>query len=60
MRFLLGLGLGYAIGLIIAPATGEDTRRAIRERADEFGRQKAREVGQHAGEMAYEKIKQQL
>ena len=53
MRFLLGLGLGYIIGLLIAPASGEEFRRELGERADEYGREKAREIGQRAGEKAY-------
>jgi gas vesicle protein len=56
MRFLLGLGIGYALGLIIAPASGDETRRAIVEKADEFGREKAKELGQRMGETAYERI----
>jgi len=41
MRFLLGLGLGYMIGLLIAPASGQEFRRELAERADEYGREKA-------------------
>jgi gas vesicle protein len=60
MRFLLGLGLGYIIGLLIAPASGEEFRRELAERADEYGREKAREIGQRAGEKVYEELKQRL
>ena len=60
MRFVLGLGVGYAIGMLIAPASGEETRRQLAERADEYGREKAREIGQRVGEQTYEKIKQRL
>lgn len=60
MRFLLGLGLGYIIGLLIAPASGEEFRRELGERADEYGREKAREIGQRAGEKAYEELKQRM
>jgi len=60
MRFLLGLGLGYIIGLLIAPASGEEFRRELAERADEYGREKAQEIGQRAGEKAYEELKQRM
>ena len=60
MRFLLGLGLGYMIGLLIAPASGEEFRRELAERADDLAREKAREIGQRAGEHAYDKLKQAL
>lgn len=60
MRFLLGLGLGYMIGLLIAPASGEEFRRELAERADEYGREKAREMGERAGEKVYEKMRQRI
>ena len=60
MRFFLGMGLGYAIGLMLAPASGRETRRRVAASADQYGREKAREIGQRAGEKAYEEIKQQL
>jgi gas vesicle protein len=60
MRFLLGLGLGYIVGLLIAPASGEEFRRELAERADAYGREKAGEIGQRAGEKAYEELKQRL
>ena len=60
MLFLLGLGLGYVIGLLIAPASGQEVRRELAERADEYGREKAREIGRRAGEKAYEELKQRL
>ena len=33
--FFLGMGIGVAIGILFAPKSGEETRRIIRERADE-------------------------
>jgi hypothetical protein len=60
MRFLLGLGLGYIVGLLVAPASGEQFRRELAECADEYGREKAREIGQRAGEKVYEELKQRL
>lgn len=60
MRFFLGLGVGYLIGMLLAPASGQELRRQLAERADQFGREKAREIGQRAGEKAYEEIRQRL
>jgi gas vesicle protein len=57
MRFLVGLGLGYAIGILIAPAAGSVTRERIQRRMDAKARDKAREIGARAGEMAYEEMK---
>jgi gas vesicle protein len=64
-KFLLGLGLGVMIGTVIAPASGEETRRQLKEKAEDFrderlgkmmemGRQKSGEVGRDAGEKAFE------
>ncbi len=60
MRFLLGLGLGYVVGMLIAPASVRELRQELAQRADEYGREKAREIGQRAGEKAYEEIRQRL
>lgn len=60
MRFFLGLGVGYLIGMLLAPASGQELRQQLAERADQFGREKAREIGQRAGEKAYEDIRQRL
>ena len=35
--FLLGLGIGVAVGMVFAPASGEETRGRIRSRAQEGG-----------------------
>jgi gas vesicle protein len=34
--FLLGLGMGTVLGLLIAPDAGKITRRKIRDEADRF------------------------
>jgi gas vesicle protein len=60
MRFLLGLGLGYMIGLLIAPASGQEFRRELAERADEYGGRRRGDIGQHAGEQTYQRLKKQL
>jgi hypothetical protein len=43
--------------MLFAPAAGAETRARIAEKVDSAARQKAREVGAEAGEMAYEKLK---
>lgn len=60
MQFLIGLGLGFAVGILIAPSSGSVTRARIRERFDSTARAKAREIGARAGEMAYEELKSRL
>ncbi len=68
--FLVGLSLGIAAGVLFAPASGEETRRELRDRADEAvntgrrkwgevletGREKAGEVGSRAGKQAFDKV----
>ena len=44
---LVGLGVGVGIGVLIAPASGEETRRNIADKVTDFGekvRQRAQEV----------------
>jgi hypothetical protein len=44
---LVGLGVGVGIGVLIAPASGEETRRNIADKVTDFGekvRQRAEEV----------------
>jgi gas vesicle protein len=33
--FIVGLGVGVAVGMLLAPRSGEETRRILREKADE-------------------------
>lgn len=33
--FIVGMGIGVAVGLLVAPRSGEETRRILREKADE-------------------------
>jgi gas vesicle protein len=33
--FFLGMGIGVAVGILFAPKAGEETRRLLREKADE-------------------------
>lgn len=37
LRFMVGLGIGVGIGFLMAPASGEDTRAKLTEKAQEFG-----------------------
>jgi gas vesicle protein len=60
VRFLMGMGIGYAIGILIAPSAGKVTRTQIKERIDSGAREKAREIGARAGEMAYEELKESI
>jgi gas vesicle protein len=47
LSFLLGTATGFILGILFAPASGEETRKKIQERAAETG-EKAKE--------SYEKI----
>lgn len=49
MAFVLGAAAGAAIALLYAPATGEETRRRIKEKARE-GREKAEAVARDGRE----------
>jgi gas vesicle protein len=60
MRFLVGLVIGAGIGILIAPASGEETRARITEKVDANAREKARKIGARAGEMAYEELKKTI
>jgi gas vesicle protein len=33
--FFLGMGIGVAVGILFAPKSGEETRRYLRDKADE-------------------------
>jgi gas vesicle protein len=57
-KFLLGLFVGAFAGVLIAPAPGEETRRRLKQRAQEITNEKVGDVVQmgreRAGEMAKE------
>lgn len=36
LMFLVGMGMGVVLGLLVAPESGRVTRRKIREEADRF------------------------
>lgn len=35
MKFLAGVGIGFGVGLLIAPARGQETRRKLKEKAEQ-------------------------
>jgi gas vesicle protein len=49
VAFVLGAIAGAAVALLVAPATGEETRRLLGERARE-GREKAEEAARQSRE----------
>ena len=52
--FFLGMGIGVAIGVLFAPKSGEETRRLIREKADEgrdYVKQRSDDVKGSASEL---------
>jgi gas vesicle protein len=53
MWFLAGLGLGALVGVLYAPRSGQETRQAILDAADE-GREYVRSKGQAARQTADE------
>jgi gas vesicle protein len=50
LAFMLGAVTGAAVALLMAPATGEDTRRLIADKARE-GRDKANEAARQGREL---------
>lgn len=60
--FLLGMGLGVAVGILFAPQSGEETRRMLKDRADEgadYVRRRASEFQESATDI-YERGRQGL
>jgi len=62
MKFVLGLAIGVALGLVLAPASSEETRTQLKQKARDFNhyrerqaQEKLQEVGtateQKAGEI---------
>ena len=54
MKFVLGLGTGIMLGLLFAPATGEETRRELAAKAEDFAQDSQRKILQKAGDMGSE------
>ncbi len=60
--FFLGLGLGVAVGVLFAPQSGEETRRLLKDKADEsvdMLKRRTHEMQESAAE-ALERGKQNL
>lgn len=57
MRFLLGMLTGIIAGLMLAPASGSETRRRISESANDFA-ESSREKAQHVTDAARQKARQ--
>jgi gas vesicle protein len=53
--FLLGIGVGAAVALLLAPRSGEEIRRTLRESTDK-SREALQQQGQQLGERAREVI----
>ncbi len=54
LKFLIGLGCGIGLGLLVAPASGEETREQLLELARKPGdaaRQKVQEVREDIAQM---------
>jgi gas vesicle protein len=52
--FLLGLGIGVAVGIVFAPLSGEETRARVRSKALEGGdylRKRSEDLRESAGEL---------
>jgi len=52
--FLVGLGIGAAMGILFAPSSGEETREFLSNKADqgrEYAQKKARELRERAEDL---------
>jgi gas vesicle protein len=52
--FLVGLGIGAAVGILFAPKSGEDTREYLADKAEEgreYAQRKARELRDRAEDL---------
>src|SRR6202035_2703453 len=52
--FLVGLGIGAAVGILFAPKSGEETREYLSQKADEgreYAQRKAREIRERAEDL---------
>lgn len=45
-NFLIGLGIGVGLGMLLAPMSGEETRNNLRERANDLADQAREAVNQ--------------
>jgi len=49
--FIVGAAVGVAAGILFAPSKGEDTRKEIKKKADEIGKEVSEQVGKKMDEM---------
>jgi len=49
--FVIGAAVGAAAGILFAPKKGSETRRDIKEKAEEFGKKVSAKVGEKMDEM---------
>ncbi len=54
MKFLLGFAIGFGLAVLFAPASGEETRRQLAEKARQFSEKKAEEAAEVAEKRAGE------
>lgn len=52
MRFLLGFGIGVVLGIVFAPAPGEETRDRLLDKARELVHLPERKIQEKAQEIA--------
>jgi gas vesicle protein len=52
VKFFLGLGIGVALGILFAPARGEETRRQLSERAHDLASVPGRQMQEKVAEIA--------
>ncbi len=62
LRFLFGIFCGITVGMVVAPASGDETRRQLLDKVEELkiasiekGRDTARDVGATVGERLYDR-----
>jgi gas vesicle protein len=62
LKFLLGVFCGISLGMVIAPASGEETRRQLVHKVEDLkqagiekDRQTAREIGSEVAERLYDR-----
>jgi gas vesicle protein len=49
--FLVGLGIGVGLGMLFAPDSGEETRREIGDRLNDFAADTRRRAGEVANQV---------
>ncbi len=52
MKFILGIAVGFFVGLLIAPRSGEETRELLMDRAGEIAEAPQRRVEERIREIA--------